>query len=319
MGNSGLKTGHSAALSLFFADSNMVSFFKSSRQRLFQDKAKFTNIPTPKINSEGLQSLRDLVAVAFPNQDIFTLFPPSLVKALQAQLASDAPNFPLSPDELAYFQLAIILMRLASDYIDAWELLELHKEGFTKVTPRVLSFNPITNEISWDAVREHMEQVLEESFPQRYREMAITKSEHYRDSKLANEALTIAMTLFDQKFQAVATSDGLAFEHECEDLLHDAEYVVQRTPLSGDFGVDLLARKNGLTYAIQCKCYGIPVGVSAVQEAAAGRSHYMADCAVVVADSGFTNQARRLAESNAVLLIGKIQLRDLQDLARPLL
>jgi hypothetical protein len=313
------KSSNRPALSLFFADPGMVSFFRSSRQHLFQHKDKLTDIPTPKVDSEGLLALRVIVDVIFPNQDIVNLFRPSLVQALQVDLASGASNLRFSLDELVYFQLAIILMRLASDYIGACELFETYKDGFTRTTPRVLAFNPITNEISWDAVREQMKQILEEGFPQRYEEVAITKSEHYRESKLANEALIIAMMLVDQNLHNVATPDGLAFERECEELLHGAEYVVQRTPMSGDFGVDLLARKNGLTYAIQCKYYAIPVGVSAVQEAAAGRLHYMADCAVVVAHAGFTTQARRLAESNSVLLIGKQQLVGLQDLARPLL
>src|SRR5262249_40520131 len=152
--------------------------------------------------------------------------------------------------------------------------------------------------ISWDKVRNQMEEILAEGFQQRYEEMAINISEHFRDSRLANEALIIGMMLSDQSNPEPIPSDGLEFERECEELLRDVEFTVERTPMSGDFGVDLLARKNGLTYAIQCKCYGIPVGISAVQEAAAGRLQYMADYAVVVADSGFTTQARRLAESN---------------------
>jgi hypothetical protein len=112
---------------------------------------------------------------------------------------------------------------------------------------------------------------LGDAFRQRYDEMAITHTEYFRDSRLANEALMIGMALIDQNKVKVETPDGLAFEQECEGLLQLAGYFVERTPMSGDFGVDLLARKNGLTYAIQCKYYGVPVGISAVQEAAAGR------------------------------------------------
>jgi restriction system protein len=83
--------------------------------------------------------------------------------------------------------------------------------------------------------------------------------------------------------------------------------------------LDLLTRKNGLTYAIQCKFYSTPVGVGAVQEVAAGLVHYVADCAVVVALSGFTTAARRLAESTSVLLIGSGQLSNMEELALPLI
>jgi hypothetical protein len=223
-------------------------------------------------------------------------------------------------DDHVFVQLATILLRLASDYLSARDLFEAHKDAFSRSFPRILSFNPITGAISWEKVRSQVEEILLEAFQQRYEEMAINISEHFRDSKLANEALMIGVMLCDQSKPEQIPSGGLEFERECEKLLRDAEFTVEPTPMSGDFGVDLLARKNGLTYAIQCKCYGIPVGISAVQEAAAGRLHYMADYAVVVvANSGFTTQARRLAESNSVLLIGPAQLAGLQDLARGLI
>jgi len=164
-----------------------------------------------------------------------------------------------------------------------------------------------------------MEGLLEEGFRQRYDEMAITVSPQFRDSRLANEALMIGMMLIDRRESQSHSPARVAFESECEATLQGAGFTIERTPISGDFGVDLLARKNGLTYAMQCKCYSVPVGVSAVQEAAAGRLHYTADCAVVVANSGFTNQARRLAELNAVLLIGPPQLAELEHLSQTLL
>src|SRR5262249_48471921 len=160
---------------------------------------------------------------------------------------------------------------------------EAHKEGFIRAFPRVLSFNPVTNAISRDKVRKQMEEILEEGFRQRYDEMAINISEHFRDSRLANEALMIGMMLIDQSKPQINSLDGVGFERECEKSLCEAGFTVERTPMSGDFGVDLLARKGSLTYAIQCKYYVTPVGISAVQEAAGGRQHYAADCAVVVA------------------------------------
>ncbi len=45
---------------------------------------------------------------------------------------------------------------------------------------------------------------------------------------------------------------------------------VEVTRGSGDYGVDVLAEKEGVTYAVQCKRYDGPVGVKAVQEAYAG-------------------------------------------------
>ena len=66
--------------------------------------------------------------------------------------------------------------------------------------------------------------------------------------------------------------DGLDFEYYCADLLAENGFVdVQVTRSSGDYGIDILAEKEGVTYAIQCKRYTGLVGVKAVQEAYAGR------------------------------------------------
>jgi len=200
------------------------------------------------------------------------------------------------------------LLKSAAVYLGAYELFEENKEGFLRAYPRALAYNPITNAISWVKVQKRITNALSDAFPQRY------------ESKvLPWEALVIGILLSEQVRPAANSLEGVEYEAECAKVLSNAGYTVESTPVSGDFGVDLLARKNGLTYAIQCKCHGMPVGVGAVQEVAAGLVHYVADCAVVVALSGFTNAARRLAESTSVLLIGAGQLSSLEDLALPLI
>lgn len=312
------KDGDNPAHALLIADPIIVQFLRSSHDQLFLHKNDLTNIDSPTLDSEGVLKLRAKIATIFPGQEIVALFRPALVQAFRLYL-EESRRSGLSVDDLIFFQLAIILMRLSGDYISASDLFELHKEGFARVYPRILAFNSITNAVAWEMVRKQMKEVLAGAFRERYEEMAVAKSEFYRDSKLDNEALIIGMLLVEHNGIKISGPDGLEFERECEGLLKEAGYVVERTSSSGDFGVDLVARKNGLTYAIQCKDYRIPVGVSAIQEASAGRLHYLADCAIVVAQSSFTSQARRLAESNSVLLIGPSQLSQMQDLARALL
>lgn len=99
---------------------------------------------------------------------------------------------------------------------------------------------------------------------------------------------------------------------------HDYEYLVARylrnngytnvkvTKGSGDYGVDVVAHKRGKKYAVQCKHYTGPVGLSAVQEAVAGKAMYKCDSAMVVTNSTFTNAARDLAKANNVVLIEKV-------------
>lgn len=54
---------------------------------------------------------------------------------------------------------------------------------------------------------------------------------------------------------------GLDFEYYCADLLKQRGFIdVEVTKSSGDYGIDILAEKEGVTYAIQCKRYQEPVG-----------------------------------------------------------
>ncbi len=82
---------------------------------------------------------------------------------------------------------------------------------------------------------------------------------------------------FRERFRgrALDEMEGHDFEYFCADLLEQNGFIdVEVTKGSGDYGVDVLAEKDGVTYAVQCKRYDGPVGVKAVQEAYAGRDYY---------------------------------------------
>lgn len=72
------------------------------------------------------------------------------------------------------------------------------------------------------------------------------------------------------------------------------------TRRTGDFGVDLLARKGMRTYAVQCKYYSGSVDGSAVQQVVAGMACYGCNAALVVTNSTLTSGARTLAKRNGV-------------------
>ncbi len=98
--------------------------------------------------------------------------------------------------------------------------------------------------------------------------------------------------------------EGRDFERFCADLLKRRGFLeVEVTKGSGDYGVDILAEKDGVTYAIQCKCYdGMPVGVSAVQEAYAGRDFYDRMVGAVMTNQYFTSPAVEAAKKLKILL-----------------
>ena len=97
--------------------------------------------------------------------------------------------------------------------------------------------------------------------------------------------------------------EGHEFEFYCADLLKDRGFCeVEVTSGSRDYGVDILAEKDGVTYAIQCKCYTTPVGVSAVQEVYAGRDYYGCMVGAVLTNQYFTEPAVDMAKKLQILL-----------------
>lgn len=97
--------------------------------------------------------------------------------------------------------------------------------------------------------------------------------------------------------------EGHEFEYFCAELLKNRGFEeVEVTKGSGDYGIDILAEKEGVTYAIQCKCYGAPVGVKAIQEAYAGRDYYDRMVGAVMTNQYFTAPAVEAAKKLKILL-----------------
>lgn len=114
------------------------------------------------------------------------------------------------------------------------------------------------------------------------------------------------------KLAAVDAMDGHEFEYFCAELLKENGFVnVEVTQASGDFGVDILAEKDGVTYAVQCKCYSDKVGNHAVQEATSGAQYYHRMVAVVLTNSTFTPAAIETAQKTNVLLWDREKLKEM--------
>ena len=106
--------------------------------------------------------------------------------------------------------------------------------------------------------------------------------------------------------------EGHEFEYFCADLLRRHGFVnVSVTPGSGDQGVDVLAEKEGVKYAVQCKNYASPLSNTPVQEVNAGKMFYRCHVGVVMTNSTFTPRAMELAEATGVLLWGRDVVQDM--------
>ncbi|MGN0168484.1 MAG: restriction endonuclease [Acetatifactor sp.] len=111
--------------------------------------------------------------------------------------------------------------------------------------------------------------------------------------------------------------EGHHFEYFCADILRQNGFInVEVTQGSGDHGIDILAEKDDISYAIQCKCYTSNIGNAAVQQAHTGKSLYKKDVAVVMTNRYFTQQAKDEAEQIGVKLWDRDKLNDLIDKAK---
>lgn len=98
-------------------------------------------------------------------------------------------------------------------------------------------------------------------------------------------------------------SSGLEFEVWCAEQLKAQGWQTRLTKASGDQGVDVIAQREDVSVAIQCKKYSKPVSNKAVQEILAGKTFVSATEAAVIATGGFTKGAIEIAKSAAVDLI----------------
>jgi restriction system protein len=109
---------------------------------------------------------------------------------------------------------------------------------------------------------------------------------------------------------------GTEFEDYVARVARSSGLPVIMTPLSGDWGVDLIVGRRPDRLAIQCKRVSRPVGPAAVQEVVAGAP--MQDCTrtMVVTNHEYTPAARRLAERHGCRLVDGAQLPQLPALIR---
>lgn len=111
---------------------------------------------------------------------------------------------------------------------------------------------------------------------------------------------------------AIDGMEGHEFEYFCADLLRKVGFSeVTVTPGSGDQGVDVLAVKDGIKYAVQCKNYASALSNTPVQEVSAGKQFYGCHVGVVMTNSTFTPGAIQLAAATNVLLWDRRKLDEL--------
>lgn len=108
--------------------------------------------------------------------------------------------------------------------------------------------------------------------------------------------------------------DGHQFEYACADILKANGYKhVKVTRGSGDFGVDIIAEKDKVRYAIQCKRYNHKLDNTPIQEVVGGLAYYQCDKGAVMTNQYFTEPAKQLAQVNDIELLDRDTLSHMVD------
>ena len=103
---------------------------------------------------------------------------------------------------------------------------------------------------------------------------------------------------------------GYEYEKYCADLFRYFSLTAKATKKSGDFGADVIAEKDGIKIAVQCKKWNGSVGFDAVKEVYTAKAIYKADYAFVITNSYFSQAAKRASGNLGVILIRHPDLED---------
>lgn len=109
----------------------------------------------------------------------------------------------------------------------------------------------------------------------------------------------------------IDSMDGIAFEHFIAGVLKNQGYSNVSLTEQYDYGVDIVAEKDGVRWGIQVKRYSGLVKAEAVRQVVTGLRLYGCERAMVITNSTFSNVARTLAAGNDCVLIDRSELHQL--------
>lgn len=95
---------------------------------------------------------------------------------------------------------------------------------------------------------------------------------------------------------------GEQFELFMTQYFSEHGFKATHTPLSGDFGIDLILENDFGKIGVQAKCYSKKVPQDAIREVVAGLKHYGLSSGMVVTNNYFQPAAIQLAKDNNVTL-----------------
>ena len=150
------------------------------------------------------------------------------------------------------------------------------------------------NKIELDVTYQDLQEKLTEMLMQNGEEQML---QDYESDLLAEDEDVTSITIED-----VDEMDGYQFEEFVAQLFQEMGYRTEVTSSSGDYGIDVIAKRKGLTIGIQAKRYSDKVPNKAVQEVIAGITFYNLDQGLVITNNYYTKPAQNQAKGTNVLL-----------------
>ena len=146
------------------------------------------------------------------------------------------------------------------------------------------------------------------------KETSALADESIKEIREIVECRTVSITQSDDSIGSIDYMDGIMFENWCAGLLKKNGFAnVKLTPASGDQGVDILAEKDGIRYAVQCKCYSSDLGNTPIQEVNTGKTVYRCQIGVVMTNRYFTKGAKDAADATGGLLWDRDKLKQMME------
>lgn len=109
--------------------------------------------------------------------------------------------------------------------------------------------------------------------------------------------------IFDINEEYLHSAHGDEFEEIVSQYYTLLGYSVTKTPVTNDYGADLIVATPAGNFAIQCKRQSSNVSIKAIQEVYASIRKYNANFGIVITNSGYTNSAIELAKCCGIKLI----------------
>lgn len=112
------------------------------------------------------------------------------------------------------------------------------------------------------------------------------------------------------KMVDIDVMDGLEFEKFVAKVMTSRGFSKVRLTERYDYGVDIIAHKDGVRWGVQVKRHSRMVKAEAVRQVVTALNKYKCQRAMVVTNSTFSRPAKVLAETNDCVLIGKDELAE---------